>query len=46
MKVGDLIRLTGTSKMGIVMNVDKYDSYQNNRLGCFYCNVAESIKNL
>ena len=27
MKVGDLIRLTGTSKMGIVMNVDKYDSY-------------------
>ena len=28
MKVGDLVRLTGTDKLGIVMNVDKYDSSQ------------------
>ena len=28
MKVGDLVRLTGTDKLGIVMDVDKYDSYQ------------------
>jgi len=28
MKVGDLVRLKDTDKLGIVMNVDKYDSYQ------------------
>tara|TARA_B100000900_G_C20225806_1_gene571798 strand:- start:397 stop:579 length:183 start_codon:yes stop_codon:yes gene_type:complete len=28
MKAGDLVRLTGTDKLGIVMDVDKYDSYQ------------------
>ena len=28
MEVGDLIRLTGTNKLGIVMNVDKYKEYR------------------
>jgi hypothetical protein len=28
MKVGDLVRLKDTDKLGIVMNVDKYDSNQ------------------
>ena len=28
MEAGDLVRLTGTDKLGIVINIDKYDSYQ------------------
>ena len=33
MEVGDLIRLTGTNKLGIVMNVDKYKEYRQSGAG-------------
>ena len=28
MEVGDLVRLKDTDKLGVVINIDKYDSYQ------------------